>query len=77
MLQNRLSAPRQQMLQTVRQLSGVQDIAYDPVVARSEFEHSARNAAIARLMKSFGNFIMTLPRCCKLFSLLRAEDELR
>ena len=30
--------------------------AYDPVVARSEFDHSARNAAIAWLMKSFGNF---------------------
>lgn len=26
------------------------------MVARSEFEHSARNAAIAWLMKSFGNF---------------------
>ncbi|HCT4587707.1 TPA: glutaminase B [Enterobacter hormaechei] len=56
MLQSRLSAPRQRMLQIVRQLSGVQDIAYDPVVARSEFEHSARNAAIAWLMKSFDNF---------------------
>lgn len=56
MLQSRLSAPRQRMLQIVRQLSGVQDIAYDPVVARSEFEHSARNAAISWLMKSFGNF---------------------
>lgn len=56
MLQSRLSAPRQRMLQIVRQLSGVQDIAYDPVVARSEFEHSARNTAIAWLMKSFGNF---------------------
>ncbi|WP_368748680.1 glutaminase B [Enterobacter hormaechei] len=56
MLQSRLSAPRQRMLQIVRQLSGVQDIAYDPVVARSEFEHSARNAAITWLMKSFGNF---------------------
>ncbi|HBL4903910.1 TPA: glutaminase B [Enterobacter hormaechei] len=56
MLQSRLSAPRQRMLQIVRQLSGVQDIAYDPVVARSEFEHSARNAAIAWLMKAFGNF---------------------
>ncbi|MDU7285602.1 MAG: glutaminase [Escherichia coli] len=32
------------------------DISYDTVVARSEFEHSARNAAIAWLMKSFGNF---------------------
>lgn len=56
MLQSRLSAPRQRMLEIVRQLSGVDDIAYDSVVARSEFEHSARNAAIAWLMKSFGNF---------------------
>jgi glutaminase len=56
MLQSRLSAPRQRMLEIVRRLSGVADIAYDPLVARSEFEHSARNAAIAWLMKSFGNF---------------------
>ncbi|MFG6653052.1 glutaminase B [Scandinavium sp. M-37] len=56
MLQSRLSAPRQRMLEIVRKLSGVDDIAYDAVVARSEFDHSARNAAIAWLMKSFGNF---------------------
>lgn len=56
MLQGRLSAPRQRMLEVVRALSGVTDTAYDAVVARSEFEHSARNAAIAWLMKSFGNF---------------------
>ncbi|EFJ2527765.1 TPA: glutaminase B [Escherichia coli] len=56
MLQGRLSAPRQRMLEVVRGLSGVSDISYDAVVARSEFEHSARNAAIAWLMKSFGNF---------------------
>ncbi|MDL4618522.1 glutaminase B [Citrobacter amalonaticus] len=56
MLQGRLSAPRQRMLEVVRALSGVPDIAYDAVVARSEFDHSARNAAIAWLMKSFGNF---------------------
>ncbi len=31
-------------------------ISYDSRVARSEFEHSDRNAAIAYLMKSFGNF---------------------
>ncbi|HAH9737672.1 TPA: glutaminase B [Escherichia coli] len=55
MLQGRLSAPRQRMLEVVRGLSGV-SISYDTVVARSEFEHSARNAAIAWLMKSFGNF---------------------
>jgi glutaminase len=56
MLQSRLSAPRQRMLEIVRQLSGVSDIIYDANVARSEFEHAARNAAIAWLMKSFGNF---------------------
>nr|WP_256349979.1 glutaminase B [Enterobacter sp. ENT03] len=56
MLQSRLSAPRQRMLEIVRKLSDVPDIAYDATVARSEFDHSARNAAIAWLMKSFGNF---------------------
>ncbi|EFC5899708.1 glutaminase B [Escherichia coli] len=56
MLQGRLSAPRQRMLEVVRGLSGVSDISYDTVVARSEFEQPARNAAIAWLMKSFGNF---------------------
>ncbi|EKK5269743.1 glutaminase B [Cronobacter dublinensis] len=56
MLQTRLSAPKQRMLEVVRNLCGAQDIAYDTRVARSEFEHSARNAAIAYLMKSFGNF---------------------
>lgn len=61
MLQGRLSAPRQRMLEVVRALSGVSDIAYDATVARSEFEHSARNAAIAWLMKSFGNFHHDVP----------------
>ncbi|WP_226570310.1 glutaminase B [Mangrovibacter yixingensis] len=56
MLQTRLSSPRQRMLEVVRLLSGVPSITYDERVARSEFEHSARNAAIAWLMKSFGNF---------------------
>lgn len=56
MLQSRLSAPRQRMLEIVRKLSDTPDISFDNVVARSEFDHSARNAAIAWLMKSFGNF---------------------
>lgn len=56
MLETRLTAPRQRMLEFVRQLSGTADINYDRHVARSEYEHSARNAAIAWLMKSFGNF---------------------
>ena len=56
MLETRLTAPRQRMLEIVRRLSGQPDIQYDRHVARSEYEHSARNAAIAWLMKSFGNF---------------------
>lgn len=56
MLQGRLSAPRQRILEVVRGLAGVEDIAYDTRVARSEMDHAARNAAIAWLMKSFGNF---------------------
>ena len=56
LLETRLTAPRQRMLEIVRQLSQQTDINYDRHVARSEFEHSARNAAIAWLMKSFGNF---------------------
>ncbi|EGQ7706169.1 glutaminase B [Vibrio cholerae] len=56
MLQSRLSAPRQRLLEFVRQLSGEPLIAYDKIVAASEMMHSDRNAAIAYLMRSFGNF---------------------
>lgn len=56
LLQGRLSAPKHRMLELVRNLSGNPQIGYDKEVARSEYEHSARNAAIAYLMKSFGNF---------------------
>jgi len=56
LLQTRLTAPKQRMLEVVRQLAGQPDINYDRHVARSEFDHSDRNAAIAYLMKSFGNF---------------------
>ena len=56
MLQTRLSAPKQRMLEVVRRLAEADDLIYDAQVARSEFDHSARNASIAWLMKSFGNF---------------------
>lgn len=56
MLQTRQSAPKQRMLEVVRLLSEADDLIYDAQVARSEFEHSARNASIAWLMKSFSNF---------------------
>ncbi|MEZ9063878.1 glutaminase B [Vibrio sp. SNU_ST1] len=56
LLQSRLSAPRHRLLEFVRQLSGDTHIVYDKVVAASEMMHSDRNAAIAYLMRSFGNF---------------------
>ncbi|ABV86438.1 glutaminase B [Shewanella pealeana] len=56
LLQSRLGAPKHRMLEIVRQLSENHRIGYDKVVAASEYQHSARNAAIAYLMKSFGNF---------------------
>lgn len=56
LLETRLTAPRQRTLELVRRLSGNQAIMADQVVARSEYQHSARNAAIAYLMKAYGNF---------------------
>lgn len=56
LLHSRLSAPQYRMLELVRDLSGDQHIVYDKVVATSEMQHSDRNASIAYLMSSFGNF---------------------
>lgn len=56
LLQSRLGAPKHRMLESIRHLSDNQKLISDKVVASSEYEHSARNAAIAYLMKSFGNF---------------------
>jgi glutaminase len=50
------SNPIDEMLQHVRDLTGNDTICYDQKVADSEMEHLARNASIAYLMKSFGNF---------------------
>ncbi|PTA50887.1 glutaminase [Shewanella morhuae] len=56
LLQSRLGAPKHRMLELVRQLSQNDKVSFDKLVADSEYQHSARNAAIAYLMKSFGNF---------------------
>ncbi len=56
LLETRLTAPRQRTLDLVRRLCGNPAIMADQVVARSEYQHSARNAAIAYLMKAYGNF---------------------
>ncbi|WP_199610481.1 glutaminase B [Flocculibacter collagenilyticus] len=55
-LVSRLSAPIHAVLENVRALSGNANIMLDRQVARSEYEHRHRNAAMAHLMKSFGNF---------------------
>ncbi|MFQ2489796.1 MULTISPECIES: glutaminase B [Aeromonas] len=56
LLETRLTAPRQRTLELVRRLCGNPAIMADQVVARSEYQHSAHNAAIAYLMKAYGNF---------------------
>lgn len=53
---SRLSAPTHTMIETIRQLSGNPKLAINQEVSRSEFENRYRNAAMANLMKSFGNF---------------------
>ncbi|ROQ28442.1 glutaminase B [Gallaecimonas pentaromativorans] len=53
---SRLSAPVHAMLETVRLMAGTASITIDRKVADSEYEHRYRNAAMANLMKSFGNF---------------------
>ena len=40
----------------IREISGNPAISFDQTVANSEMEHGDRNLALARLMKSFGNF---------------------
>ena len=40
----------------IREISGNTQLSFDQVVANSEMEHGDRNLALARLMKSFGNF---------------------
>ncbi|TQV84951.1 glutaminase B [Aliikangiella coralliicola] len=56
MLESRCSAPNYQLLELLRKLSGNYRIKTDAKVARSEMQHSARNAAVAYLMKSYQNF---------------------
>ncbi len=54
--QSRFAAPAQSMRDFVRRLSGNPQVISDEVVARSEYQFRARNAAMAYLMQAFGNF---------------------
>ncbi len=47
--------PKDEILKFVRKISGNETIDYDESVAESEKKHGHRNAALAYLMKSFGN----------------------
>ncbi|HEU4663317.1 MAG TPA: glutaminase [Dokdonella sp.] len=47
--------PERAVLEFLHRLLGEAGVAIDPEVARSEREHSDRNAAIAHFMRSFGN----------------------
>jgi len=56
LLMSRLSAPKQRFKELLWTLCGNRNIRSNKIVARSEFQCSSRNAAMAHLMKSFGNF---------------------
>lgn len=54
--QSRFAAPALSMRDFVRRLSGNPELIIDTRVAESEYQHRARNAAMAYLMQAFGNF---------------------
>lgn len=54
--QSRFATPELSMRDFVRHLSGNPLVISDTRVAESEYQHRARNAAMAYLMQSFGNF---------------------
>jgi glutaminase len=54
--QSRFAAPALSMRDFVRRLSGNPQVLSDSKVADSEYQFRARNAAMAYLMQSFGNF---------------------
>lgn len=56
LVQSGFAAPNLAMKTFVRRLTQNDMIQTDRKVARSEYEHRDRNAAMAYLMKSFGNF---------------------
>ena len=50
-----LKNPKEDFLDFVRKLASCPSIHFNPAVAKSELEHGDRNAALAHLLKSFGN----------------------
>lgn len=56
MNQSRFASPHYAMREFVRRVSGNPELQTDQVVANSEYEFRHRNAAMAHLMKAYGNF---------------------
>lgn len=56
MIESSFSTPCLAIKDFVRTLADNQEIQIDSKVAQSEYQHKARNAAMAYLMQSFGNF---------------------
>ncbi len=50
-----LGDPKRELLDLLQRLTGIDDIAYDATVARSERETGHTNRALANFLKSFGN----------------------
>ncbi|MGB8714667.1 MAG: glutaminase B [Onishia taeanensis] len=55
LLVSRIVATQYTLREHLRRLSGSDDVGFDERVARSEMDHKARNAALAYLMKAYGN----------------------
>lgn len=66
-LESTLNTPCYELLTLLRRLSGNRKIISDARVSRSEYLHSARNAAMAYLMKSFGNLHNDVDRVLKAY----------
>ncbi|MCC5825364.1 glutaminase B [Alkalimonas sp.] len=62
MLVSHYSASKAALLSFVRKLAGTEQIWVDNAVYQSEKEHGNRNAALAYLMKSFGNIEAEVPQ---------------
>ena len=54
-LVSKLENPKQDFLEFIRSLSGIETIDYNEKVAQSEKETGFRNAALCNFLKSFGN----------------------
>ena len=67
MLMSDYDNPMQQLLKFLHSLTGDESIGYDEEVFLSELEYGNRNAALAYLMKSFGNIHHAVPELLRFY----------